>query len=137
MAKKKDILELCITDTNARQMTLRKYMPFFEMVKLNSTSKKYDNFDLSSLALAILHYLLVKGKLQERGIQFEELESFVKEYISKSYDIELDTDESIGLTDYVLKKLNNDTGEAFVYKYYDPQRKEFVQEKIKYIKYTA
>lgn len=134
--KKKKILDLCIEDTNSRQMTLRKYYPIFEMHRLkNNNSSKYKDLDMVSLSLAILHYLLIEGKLKESGVSFEDLELFLEEYLDKCYDMKIDKVELRELTRYVTGKLNNETGEAFLYTYYDPKRKSVVNEKVKYIKY--
>lgn len=135
--KKKKILELCVEDTNSRQMTLRKYYPIFEMHKLNNNkSSKYKDLDMVSLALAVLHYMLIEGKLKESGVSFEDLELFLGEYLDKCYNLELNKTDIRELTRYVTGKLNNETGEAFMYTYFDPKRKSVVNEKVKYIKYV-
>lgn len=135
--KKKRVLDLCIEDTNSRQMTLRKYYPIFEMHKLNNNkSSKYKDLDMVSLSLAVLHYMLIEGKLKETGVSFEDLESFLGEYLDKCCNVELDKTDIRELTRYITGKLNNETGEAFLYTYFDPKRKSVVNEKVKYIKYV-
>lgn len=135
MSKKKSVLQSCIDETNKRQLTLKKYYPFFKMHSLNnSQGNKYKEYEMSSLSLAIMHYLLVEGKLKEMGKSFEEIESFLLEYINKTMKTEFEDGELRGLTKYVLENLNNGDGHAFEYSYFEPKSKVRTTSKIKYIK---
>ncbi|MGV8983552.1 hypothetical protein [Clostridium sp.] len=135
MAKKRKTLEFCVEDMNSRQLTLKKYYPFFEIYKLNKISSKFQEFDMSSLSLAVMHFLLVEGKLKEKGVSFQDIEKFLGEYIEKSTNDKVQDKDLRELVKYITIKLNNSTGEAFVYTYFDPKKREMVSETVKYIKY--
>lgn len=132
MNKKSDLLNVCTSELSSRHINLKKYFPFFELMRLNKTSGKYKEYEISSIVIAILHFMLIEGKLKEKGLSFNDIESFLSKYIIASYGKELDVDELREFTRYILLKLQNE-GEPFKYEFYDPKQKKLVVENVRYI----
>lgn len=127
-----NILNLCCTEMPSRHDNLKRYFPFFELLRLNKDSTKFKEYDMSTIALSILEFMLMEGKLKEKGVHFNEIEEFLDNFIKKAYETELSKEELRELTRYILLKLQNN-GEPFRYEYYDTAKKKMVVDTIRYI----
>lgn len=132
MDNTKNTIDICIEEMNARHLNMKKFLPYFELMKLNKTGVKYKEYDMATLSLVVIYYILMEGKLKERGISFQEIQECVREYIKKAYLKELDLEEERELTRYILLKLQNE-GESFKYTYYDSVRHKESVENVRYI----
>lgn len=127
-----NILDLCCAEMPSRHDNMKRYFPFFELLRLNKDSAKFKEYDMSTIALSILEFMLMEGKLKEKGVHFNEIEEFLDNFIKKAYKKELDKDELRELTRYILLKLQND-GEPFRYEYYDTVKQKTVIDTVRYI----
>lgn len=115
-----------------RLRTLAKHFPYFEILKINTHSDKFNTYDMGGLSIAIIHFMLYEGHLKDRGLAFEEIQVFVKKFIETSYEKEIENTTLLELTRYILRKMQN-KGDFFSMPFYNPVSKKEDIVKIKYI----
>lgn len=118
-----------------RMSNITKYAPIFDIMRLNVASDKYKEFELGSLTFGVISLLLYEGHLKSRGLEFEEILSFVDQCIKEHYEKELTEQELSDFTRYLLNKIQNN-GIPFEFTYYDNVKREYVTKKVRYITYT-
>ena len=96
-----------------RLYSLRKYYPFFEMLKLNITSQKYENIDMGEVSICLLSFLFYEGKLKSKNITFENISDFLKMLLLELYEEDLNEVDISEFTEYVLNKMQPNDGKGF------------------------
>ena len=130
-----DTIERLIGETPIRMTNLKKYFPYFEILRLNTTSIKYNEFDIGSIVLGILGYLLQEVEIRRKTITFTEICDFLNSYTHLMYNKVWDEESLKEFANYILNKLQNN-GSPFSYEIYNFKKQKIDQQFIRYISYT-
>ncbi len=112
-----------INECDARMASLRKFVPFFEVDRLNSTSQKYKRYDMGVICMAFISFMFYEGKLKSKNLTFEELALFLGEIVENFYGYCMDSDEIKEFTSYCIDKMGND-GLGYDSNHYSPVEKK-------------
>lgn len=127
-----DVSNDVIEEIDARQENAKVYYPYFEIYRKLKSRQESSKYDLVSIFIAILSFLLYTGKLDNRRIRYEDICDFVKYFIKKEYGKNISDSENQELVNQLLDDAQN-KGTNFTFLYYDLKTKKRKQRHIKYI----
>lgn len=112
-------IEKITSEIDSRIKNIKIYHPFYSIY---AEGYKDSNFDMPSLILAVLSYLVYEGKLNAKGISFNEIKEFIRLFLMKGYAYDIDDKQSIDLTREVINKL--DANYSYKYQSCNTKREE-------------
>lgn len=127
-----DVAKDVIDEIDARQENIKVYYPYFEIYRKLKMRQESSEFDLISIFIAILSFLLYSGKLDSRKISYEDICEFTKYFVQKEYRKKLNKEENKNLVNIILDEAQN-KGTNFTFYYYDLKTKTVKQRHLKYI----
>ena len=99
-----DVAKDVIDEIDARQENIKVYYPYFEIYRKLKMRQESSEFDLISIFIAILSFLLYSGKLDSRKISYEDICEFTKYFVQKEYRKKLNKNKNTALFLLILTK---------------------------------
>lgn len=128
---KEDLFNQIIEETTDREKYMAKFYPFYS-IRQSLQVGKYKDLPSGTIIFSVLTYLLMEGKLKDKGVPYSDLEKFVGSLMNSLTEIEFTEEEIKEFTRYIFLKLTND-GSKFNYEYYDPATKSEKKVSVQYI----
>lgn len=123
------LLEVIQDELPIRLSNLTKYAPFFQIANIKNYKGRYD---VGIISLGIMSYMLLEGKLLDKGLEFEKIQTYIEHATLKYYGDTLSKVDSEDMTRDILNYMQNKGG-PFSHIYYDVIRKTEVDKKVRYI----
>lgn len=123
------LLEVIQDELPIRLSNLTKYAPFFQIANIKKYKGKYD---VGVISLGIMSYMLLEGKLLDKGLEFEKIQTYIEHATLNYYGDALSKVDSEDMTRDILNYMQNKGG-PFSHNYYDVIRKTEVDKKVRYI----
>ncbi len=108
-----ECIKAIINELESRVKNIRIYHPFF---KLYNEGSKEGGYDMPTLLLAVLSFLMYEGRLKSKTISFAEIRSFIIEFLMTAYNYNLKEENSLEFTRGIIEKLDS----SYSYSYLKP-----------------
>lgn len=109
----KDILD----EMDGRMDHIKTFYPFMTIHRSFENQKKDFQYDISSLCLAVLSFLIYEGRLKYRGLSLTDIVEFLTGFIKEAYGEYIDDSVAKEYTAIVLDKLQNE-GKNYLFTHY-------------------
>ena len=111
-----EYIQEIVDEIDSRMENVKIFYPFFEIYR-SGKRKEDQDYDISTLCMAVLSLLVYEGRLKNKPIDFAEITAFVIDFIKTAWGHVIDEEEGKRWAGLILDKLQNNGGN-FIFDYY-------------------
>lgn len=106
-----------IDEMDDRMNHIKTFYPFILILRSFENQKDDDGYDIPTLCLAVLSFLIYEGRLKYKGLSLTDIVEFMDAFIKEAYSEYVDESVAKKYTAIVLDKLQNE-GKNYLFTHY-------------------